>query len=135
MVSRRCVCVCARARACVCVCECMCVCVFVCVCMFVFVSVCVCVTRAVAAAFSACVCKYMGFMFSTVISLQVQLLVSERDVDNYRLIKDNLDILRVLVEEAELWVKRKESASETTASRKSVSYVRGLSLCCGHEMW
>ena len=99
-------------------------------------------TRAAAAAvfsvctISTCVCKYLHtwvFMSPTVISPQVQLLVSERDVDNYRLIKENLDILRVLVEEAELWVKRKESAVDTTASRKSVSYVEGQSLSCSHE--
>ena len=52
---------------------------------------------------------------------QVQLLVSERDVHNYRLIKDNLDVLRMLVEEAELWVKRRESVVDTTATRKTVS--------------
>jgi hypothetical protein len=55
---------------------------------------------------------------------KVQLLVSERDVHNYRLIKDNLDVLRMLVEEAELWVKRRESVVDTTATRKTSTLSR-----------
>ncbi len=37
-------------------------------------------------------------------SLQVQLLVSESDVENYKQIKCDLDELRGLVEKSELWV-------------------------------
>ena len=36
--------------------------------------------------------------------LQVQLLVSESDVENYKQIKADLDELRLLVEKSELWV-------------------------------
>ncbi|GAB6029930.1 hypothetical protein CHUAL_005626 [Chamberlinius hualienensis] len=35
---------------------------------------------------------------------QVQLLVSASDVDNYKQIKEDLDVLRLLVEKSELWV-------------------------------
>jgi len=36
--------------------------------------------------------------------LQVQLLISDSDVDNYKQIKSDLDVLRLLVEKSELWV-------------------------------
>ncbi|MBN3295152.1 ITPR3 protein, partial [Amia calva] len=42
---------------------------------------------------------------------QVQLLISEQDVDNYKLIKSNLDRLRTMVEKSELWVEKKSSSS------------------------
>ena len=35
---------------------------------------------------------------------QVQLLVSDRDVETYKQIKRDLDVLRLLVEKSELWV-------------------------------
>ena len=38
--------------------------------------------------------------------LQVQLLVSEQDVENYKQIKTNLDQLRLAVEKSELWVEK-----------------------------
>uniref|UniRef100_A0A3P9IE27 Inositol 1,4,5-trisphosphate receptor n=1 Tax=Oryzias latipes TaxID=8090 RepID=A0A3P9IE27_ORYLA len=41
---------------------------------------------------------------------QVQLLISAQDVENYKLIKANLDRLRTLVEKSELWVEKKSSA-------------------------
>lgn len=41
--------------------------------------------------------------------LQVQLLISSQDVENYKLIKADLDRLRMLVEKSELWVEKKNS--------------------------
>ena len=38
--------------------------------------------------------------------LQVQLLVSEQDVENYKQIKTDLDQLRLTVEKSELWVEK-----------------------------
>ncbi|MEQ2169303.1 Inositol 1,4,5-trisphosphate receptor type 3, partial [Goodea atripinnis] len=38
---------------------------------------------------------------------QVQLLISAQDVENYKLIKADLDRLRTLVEKSELWVEKK----------------------------
>ena len=40
---------------------------------------------------------------------QVQLLVSDSDVENYKQIKSDLDELRLLVEKSELWVYKKKS--------------------------
>uniref|UniRef100_A0A3Q3FAK0 Inositol 1,4,5-trisphosphate receptor, type 3 n=1 Tax=Labrus bergylta TaxID=56723 RepID=A0A3Q3FAK0_9LABR len=40
---------------------------------------------------------------------QVQLLISSQDVENYKLIKSDLDRLRTLVEKSELWVEKKSS--------------------------
>ncbi|TWW56362.1 inositol 1,4,5-trisphosphate receptor type 3 isoform X1 [Takifugu flavidus] len=40
---------------------------------------------------------------------QVQLLISSQDVENYKLIKADLDRLRTLVEKSELWVEKKNS--------------------------
>lgn len=39
-------------------------------------------------------------------ALQVQLLVSEQDVENYKQIKTDLDQLRLTVEKSELWVEK-----------------------------
>uniref|UniRef100_A0A8C7D075 Inositol 1,4,5-trisphosphate receptor n=1 Tax=Oncorhynchus kisutch TaxID=8019 RepID=A0A8C7D075_ONCKI len=41
---------------------------------------------------------------------QVQLLISGQDVDNYKLIKSDLDRLRTMVEKSELWVDKKSSS-------------------------
>lgn len=41
--------------------------------------------------------------------VQVQLLISAQDVENYKLIKADLDRLRTLVEKSELWVEKKSS--------------------------
>ncbi|XP_072537810.1 inositol 1,4,5-trisphosphate-gated calcium channel ITPR3 isoform X1 [Salminus brasiliensis] len=41
---------------------------------------------------------------------QVQLLITEQDVDNYKLIKSDLDLLRMMVEKSELWVEKKSSS-------------------------
>lgn len=40
---------------------------------------------------------------------QVQLLVSNQDVDNYKQIKADLDQLRLTVEKSELWVEKSSS--------------------------
>lgn len=37
---------------------------------------------------------------------QVQLLVSKKDIENFNKIRKNLDRLKLLVEEAELWVQK-----------------------------
>uniref|UniRef100_A0A673HC10 Inositol 1,4,5-trisphosphate receptor n=1 Tax=Sinocyclocheilus rhinocerous TaxID=307959 RepID=A0A673HC10_9TELE len=41
---------------------------------------------------------------------QVQLLISAQDVDNYKHIKRDLDLLRTMVEKSELWVIKKSSS-------------------------
>jgi hypothetical protein len=41
--------------------------------------------------------------------LQVQLLISAQDVENYKVIKSELDRLRTMVEKSELWVDKKGS--------------------------
>ncbi|KAM9292317.1 inositol 1,4,5-trisphosphate-gated calcium channel ITPR3 isoform 2-T2 [Gastrophryne carolinensis] len=43
---------------------------------------------------------------------QVQLLISAQDVDNYKVIKSELDRLRTMVEKSELWVDKKEKSGE-----------------------
>ena len=43
---------------------------------------------------------------------QVQLLVSDNDVNSYKQIKDDLDGLRLLVEKSELWVYKSKSVEE-----------------------
>ena len=53
---------------------------------------------------------------------QVQLLVSDNDVNSYKQIKDDLDGLRLLVEKSELWVyksKSGEEASKVVSKNKS----------------
>ena len=40
------------------------------------------------------------------VCVQVQLLVSEQDVENYKQIKTDLDQLRLTVEKSELWVEK-----------------------------
>jgi len=46
------------------------------------------------------------------VSLQVQLLVSDSDVESYKQIKSDLDVLRQSVEKSELWVYKSKSADE-----------------------
>ncbi|XP_072305545.1 inositol 1,4,5-trisphosphate-gated calcium channel ITPR3 [Eucyclogobius newberryi] len=43
---------------------------------------------------------------------QVQLLITAQDVENYKLIKTDLDRLRTLVEKSELWVEKKNSGEK-----------------------
>lgn len=40
--------------------------------------------------------------------MQVQLLVTSQDVDNYKQIKSDLDQLRSIVEKSELWVYKRQ---------------------------
>lgn len=56
---------------------------------------------------------------------QVQLLVSEQDVENYKQIKTDLDQLRLTVEKSELWVEKNggygnEDATETQAKEQNL---------------
>ena len=46
----------------------------------------------------------------------MQLLVTAKDVENYKTIKDSLDELRLLVEKSELWVFK---AKKTSDGKKS----------------
>lgn len=65
------------------------------------------------------------------VNLQVQLLISAQDVENYKVIKSELDRLRTMVEKSELWVDKKGSSKgeevDTGASKdkKEVSRVAG----------
>ncbi|XP_074500955.1 inositol 1,4,5-trisphosphate-gated calcium channel ITPR3 isoform X1 [Sebastes fasciatus] len=49
---------------------------------------------------------------------QVQLLISAQDVENYKLIKADLDRLRTLVEKSELWVEKKNSGGSDGKKEK-----------------
>lgn len=51
-------------------------------------------------------CSYISWVS---VKTQVQLLISAQDVENYKLIKADLDRLRTLVEKSELWVEKKSS--------------------------
>lgn len=46
------------------------------------------------------------------VDLQVQLLISAQDVENYKVIKSELDRLRTMVEKSELWVDKKKGTSK-----------------------
>ncbi|KAM5180265.1 inositol 1,4,5-trisphosphate-gated calcium channel ITPR3 [Mantella aurantiaca] len=46
---------------------------------------------------------------------QVQLLISAQDVDNYKVIKSELDRLRTMVEKSELWVDKKEKSGSSSS--------------------
>lgn len=48
----------------------------------------------------------------TNIYLQVQLLVTSQDVENYKQIKSDLDQLRSIVEKSELWVYKRQGPDE-----------------------
>ncbi|XP_037101776.1 inositol 1,4,5-trisphosphate receptor type 3 isoform X2 [Syngnathus acus] len=49
---------------------------------------------------------------------QVQLLISAQDVENYKLIKSDLDRLRTLVEKSELWIEKKMSGGGDSKKEK-----------------
>ncbi|KAG8588891.1 hypothetical protein GDO81_006140 [Engystomops pustulosus] len=49
----------------------------------------------------------------------VQLLISAQDVDNYKVIKSELDRLRTMVEKSELWVDKKEKSGNSTSAEGS----------------
>lgn len=52
---------------------------------------------------------------------QVQLLVSDSDVESYKQIKSDLDVLRQSVEKSELWVYKSKSAEDAAAGSSSSS--------------
>ncbi|XP_015117439.1 inositol 1,4,5-trisphosphate receptor isoform X3 [Diachasma alloeum] len=52
---------------------------------------------------------------------QVQLLVSDSDVESYKQIKSDLDVLRQSVEKSELWVYKSKSTEEHSAGKKKKS--------------
>ena len=59
--------------------------------------------------------------------MQVQLLVSNSDVENYKQIKSDLDELRLLVEKSELWVyKSKKDLPTENRVRKVTPGLTGL---------
>lgn len=61
------------------------------------------------------------------VQTQVQLLVSNSDVENYKQIKSDLDELRLLVEKSELWVyKSKKDLPTDTRVRKITPGLVGL---------
>ena len=63
----------------------------------------------------------------TLLAAQVQLLVSNSDVENYKQIKSDLDELRLLVEKSELWVyKSKKDLPTETRARKITPGLVGL---------
>ena len=53
-----------------------------------------------------------------ILRFQVQLLVSESDVENYKQIKSDLDELRLLVEKSELWVYKSKSEGKKEKKKK-----------------
>lgn len=66
--------------------------------------------------------------------LQVQLLISAQDVENYKVIKSELDKLRTMVEKSELWVDKKGSSKGDSAvegNKKEKKEVRALSKTLG----
>uniref|UniRef100_A0A8C3M0D9 Inositol 1,4,5-trisphosphate receptor n=1 Tax=Chrysolophus pictus TaxID=9089 RepID=A0A8C3M0D9_CHRPC len=61
---------------------------------------------------------------------QVQLLISAQDVENYKVIKSELDKLRTMVEKSELWVDKKGSVkgdSNVDGNKKEKKEVRAVS--------
>lgn len=68
-----------------------------------------------------------ALLMSTVSTAQVQLLVSNSDVENYKQIKSDLDELRLLVEKSELWVyKSKKDLPTESRVRKITPGLVGL---------
>ena len=55
---------------------------------------------------------------STIIP-QVQLLVSDSDVESYKQIKADLDVLRQSVEKSELWVYKSKATEDHSGKKKS----------------
>lgn len=49
----------------------------------------------------------------------MQLLVSAKDVENYKTIKDSLDELRLLVEKSELWVYKAKKSPDSKKAEKN----------------
>lgn len=70
---------------------------------------------------------YAALLMSTISTAQVQLLVSNSDVENYKQIKSDLDELRLLVEKSELWVyKSKKDLPTESRVRKITPGLVGL---------
>uniref|UniRef100_A0A8C3EY50 Inositol 1,4,5-trisphosphate receptor n=1 Tax=Corvus moneduloides TaxID=1196302 RepID=A0A8C3EY50_CORMO len=68
---------------------------------------------------------------------QVQLLISAQDVENYKVIKSELDKLRTMVEKSELWVDKKGSTkgdSTGEGNKKEKKEVRALSKALGSRV-
>uniref|UniRef100_A0A8C5JT15 Inositol 1,4,5-trisphosphate receptor n=1 Tax=Junco hyemalis TaxID=40217 RepID=A0A8C5JT15_JUNHY len=68
---------------------------------------------------------------------QVQLLISAQDVENYKVIKSELDKLRTMVEKSELWVDKKGSTkgdSTGEGNKKEKKEVRALSKTLGSRV-
>ena len=57
-------------------------------------------------------CAWVVVCRSRAALLQVQLLVTSQDVDNYKQIKQDLDQLRSIVEKSELWVYKGQGPDE-----------------------
>uniref|UniRef100_A0A8C0EN14 Inositol 1,4,5-trisphosphate receptor n=1 Tax=Bubo bubo TaxID=30461 RepID=A0A8C0EN14_BUBBB len=68
---------------------------------------------------------------------QVQLLISAQDVENYKVIKSELDKLRTMVEKSELWVDKKGSSKGDSTvegnkkEKKEVRILERLNKMCG----
>ena len=65
----------------------------------------------------------MCIYFLLLCILQVQLLVSTKDIENYNKIRKNLDKLKFLVEESELWVQKLPSQEKEAEPGKRVNEV------------
>ncbi len=66
---------------------------------------------------------------------QIQLLVSEDDVNNYNKIKTDLDKLRLLVEQSELWIfKKKENTKENGVNEDQIMTSKGNEGKVGHKL-
>ncbi|XP_018320612.1 inositol 1,4,5-trisphosphate receptor isoform X2 [Agrilus planipennis] len=58
---------------------------------------------------------------------QVQLLVSDADVESYKQIKADLDVLRQSVEKSELWVYKSKGSEEVTGKKNKEDYEENVS--------
>uniref|UniRef100_A0A8C2JSJ7 Inositol 1,4,5-trisphosphate receptor n=1 Tax=Cyprinus carpio TaxID=7962 RepID=A0A8C2JSJ7_CYPCA len=66
---------------------------------------------------------------------QVQLLISTQDVDNYKHIKRDLDLLRTMVEKSELWViKKSSSGGDGKKDKKDKKEAAPVSHALGHKL-
>ncbi|XP_029994302.1 inositol 1,4,5-trisphosphate-gated calcium channel ITPR3 isoform X2 [Sphaeramia orbicularis] len=71
---------------------------------------------------------------------QVQLLISAQDVENYKLIKADLDRLRTLVEKSELWVEKKGSGGgdgkkDKKDKKDKTEILERLNKMCSSGVW
>ena len=60
------------------------------------------------------------FLLYDLCMLQVQLLVSKKEKDNYQRIRSNLEKLKGLVDEAELWVQKEDGFERVSRSTYSL---------------